>query len=227
MRIRTYVIIGAAVVVVGGGAALVGPGIYADWANSRADEAPSLRSTDQSSAAESAVDPAGVTGEFSLAEGSYAGYRVHEILQGNDVNVTGRTESVQGSATVVAGVVTEATITVDMASVATDESARDAYFRDTALEVEQFPDATFTLTAPAEIPDGGGPLTLSGDLEVHGVSQPVDFEAQASVTEEQMEVAGAVPITFSDFEVEAPDLGFVTVDDAGEVEFYLVWDSAA
>ncbi|SED74693.1 YceI family protein [Ruania alba] len=223
MRARTTVIIGAAVVVLGGTGALVGPGIYAEWANSRADEAPSL---DPGSSGEPSVDPAGLTGELTLADGSYAGYRVHEILQGNDVNVTGRTESVQGSATVEAGVVTEAMITVDMASVATDESARDAYFRDSALDVEEFPEATFTLTDPAELPDGGGSLTLSGDLEVHGVTQSVELETETAVTAEQVEVAGTVPITFSDFDVQAPDLGFVTVDDAGAVEFSLVWEFA-
>ena len=36
-----------------------------------------------------------------------------------------------------------------------------------------------------------------------------------------VQVVGSVPITFSDFDVEAPSLGFVTVDDAGSVEFGL------
>nr|WP_245542796.1 hypothetical protein [Pseudoclavibacter soli] len=33
--------------------------------------------------------------------------------------------------------------------------------------------------------------------------------------------AGSIPITFADFGVTAPSLGFVSVEDHGEVEFLL------
>jgi hypothetical protein len=35
------------------------------------------------------------------------------------------------------------------------------------------------------------------------------------------QVAGSIPITFSDFGVDAPNLGFVKVEDSGAVEFSL------
>jgi hypothetical protein len=36
-----------------------------------------------------------------------------------------------------------------------------------------------------------------------------------------VQVIGSVPVTFADFGVEAPSLGFVTVEDEGSIEFSL------
>lgn len=47
----------------------------------------------------------------------------------------------------------------------------------------------------------------------------VDLDAQA--TAKGVEVSGAIPVTFSDYDVDAPDLGFVKVEDAGTVEMLL------
>ncbi len=146
---------------------------------------------------------------------------MHEVLQGEDVTVTGRTEEVTGTFTVADGALTAASIEVDMASVATDEPPRDAYFRGDALEVGTYPTATFELTSPVDLPTGSGDVELAGDLTIHGVTQAVTVEAQVGPTSDGVQVVGSVPITFSDFDVEAPSLGFVTVDDAGSVEFGL------
>lgn len=211
--------IGAAVVVVGGAAAIFGPGLYADWANSAAADEPTLE--------QSAVplpDADAAAGTWTVADGSFAGYRLDEVLQGQDVTVTGRTEEVTGSVTVGDGSITDATVEVDIASVATDESNRDAYFRDEAMEADEFPTATFVLTEPAPIEEGATSVELNGDLTIHGVTQPATVEAEVAgdaTTGEPVQVIGSVPITFADFDVEAPSLGFVTVEDEGSIEFSL------
>ena len=210
--------VGLGVVVLGGAVVAFGPGLYADWNNRAAAEEPTL---DASSGDAGALDPTSLAGDWTVADGSYAGYRVHEVLQGEDVTVTGRTDEVTGSFTVADGTLTEATIEVDMASVATDEPPRDAYFRGDALEVGTYPTATFALTSPVELPSGSADVELAGDLTIHGVTQAVTVEAQVGPTADGVQVVGSVPITFSDFDVEAPSLGFVTVDDAGSVEFGL------
>lgn len=218
--------IGAAVVVVGGIGLIVGPRIYADQVNSTADDAPTLAST-----AAPLEDPATAEGEWTIADGSYAGYRVDEVLGGEDVTVTGRTEDVTGTVTVADAVVTEASITVDMASVATDETRRDEYFRGPdALDTETHPEATFELTDPVELDPGTTAVDLTGDLTVHGVTRPATFEAELAEGEAgagSVQVVGSVPITFGDFDVVAPDLGFVTVEEDGFVEFALQLESAA
>ncbi|POH62369.1 YceI family protein [Cryobacterium zongtaii] len=220
--------IAGGVVVIGGAALAFGPAVYADYANSTVEAAPTIAAgtpgpTDAGAATEVNADD--LSGTWSVAADSFAGYRVDEVLQGNDVTVTGRTTDVSGELTVDNLSLTAATITVDVASIATDEGARDAYFRDSAMEADDFPTATFTLTAPVtlEAPVAGVAQTLSatGELTLHGVTQPVTVELQAALTEAGGQVVGSIPITFSDYGVDAPDLGFVSVEDAGSVEFEL------
>ncbi|WP_159792770.1 YceI family protein [Puerhibacterium puerhi] len=211
---------GAGVVVFGVAAAVFGPGLYADWAERGVDDAPTL---DAASAAP--VDASALSGTWTVADGSFAGYRVDEVLSGEDVTVTGRTEQVAGSVTLDGGSVTEAEIVVDMASVATDEPPRDEYFRSRALQTDTYPTATFTLTEPAALADGATAVDLVGDLTVHGVTQQVTVAAEVAGSGadgvDAVQVVGSVPVTFADFGVEAPSLGFVTVEEQGAVEFSL------
>lgn len=220
--------IAGGVVVVGGAALAFGPAVYADYANTNADAAPTIAASTPSTTdatAGTAVNADDLSGTWSIGADSFAGYRVDEVLQGNDVTVTGRTTEVTGELTVDDLALTAAEITVDVASIATDEGARDAYFRDTALEVDEFPTATFTLTEPVtlEAPEAGvaQTVTAAGELTLHGVTQPVTVELQAALTDTGGQVVGSVPITFSDYDVDAPDLGFVSVEDTGSVEFSL------
>lgn len=214
-RAKVWAGIGAGVVVLGVVAVVVGPGLYADWANSNADAAPTLEASGTAAPVE-ATD-----GTWTIGEGSFAGYRVEEVLQGQDVTVTGRTEQVTGTVTVADGSLTAADVEVDMASIATDEPPRDTYFRDNALQVGEFPTATFTLTEPVELGEGASSVGLTGDLTIRDVTQEVTFDAQVAASGDSVQVVGSVPITFADFGVEAPSLGFVTVEDTGSVEFDL------
>lgn len=221
-------IVGGVVVVVGGAALAFGPSVYADYANSNAEAAPTIAASTPGTTAPAPaaeVNPDDLSGTWSVAADSFAGYRVDEVLQGNDVTVTGRTTDVTGDLTVDTLSLTAATITVDVASIATDESARDGYFRDTAMEANDFPTATFTLTEPVtlEAPVAGVAQTVeaTGELTLHGVTQAVSVELQAALTDTGGQVVGSIPITFSDYEVEAPNLGFVSVEDTGSVEFSL------
>ena len=223
LRTRTKVIIGIStgVVVIAAAAAIAGPVIYANTVNGQAEAAPSLAPTSSSSLAASDAD-----GTWTSTGTSFAGYRVHEVLQGQDVNVVGRTKDVTGTAEVDGGSLTKATVTVQVAKISTPESARDEYFRSTALQTDRFPTATFTLTKPVDVSkalDGTKQdVTLTGTMELHGVEQPVTADAQVAVAEGgTVQVAGSVPITFSDYGVQAPSLGFVKVDGKGSVEFSL------
>lgn len=219
MRTRTKVLGGfAAGVVVLGTAGLVwGPGIYADWANKNAEAAPALGSGDP------IVDVAGLDGTWTVQPGSFAGYRVDEVLRGNHATVTGRTDQVGAEITLDGGAVTAATVTVHMASVHTDQPPRDLYFRSTALSTDEFPTATFALTAPATLTDGSAEVRLTGDLTIKGVTQPVTVDAQAGQTAaDAVQVVGSIPLTFADYGVEAPSLGFVEVEHTGSVEFSLL-----
>ena len=151
---------------------------------------------------------------------------MHEVLQGNDVNVVGRTKDVKGTAVVDGGSLTKATVTVQVGKISTPEAARDEYFRSTALQTDKYPTATFELTKPVDVTkalDGSTQdVTLTGTMDLHGVEKPVTADAQVAVGKGgTVQVAGTVPITFADYGVKAPSLGFVTVDGKGSVEFSL------
>ena len=208
-----------AVVVLGVVAAVVGTNLYTSSENAKASAAPSVAA----SRAPSTIDDADLSGTWTVGGDSEAGYRVHEVLNGSDVTVTGRTDSVTGSATVDGSAITEAEITVQVADIATDSNQRDSYFRDSAMDAAAFPTATFALTEPVAdaVPSGSGTTKVeaTGNLTLHGVTKPVTATLEVGLNGDGVDISGSIPITFSDYGVQAPNLGFVKVDDSGAVEF--------
>lgn len=166
--------------------------------------------------------PIEIDGIWQVTAGSEAGYRLGEVLSGEQSTVVGRTDEVSGTVEVVDGFMTEATITVQAGSISSDESARDAYFR-RALDTTSFPTATFLLTESVDVSAIGrsaAPLSVAavGILTLHGVGAPVTTTFEVQRTAEGVEVATQVPVTLADFDLEAPDLGWVVVDPTGTVE---------
>lgn len=218
-------IIALAVVLVAVLAVVGGTALYARIENSKAPDELGL-STSTASADSGSGDPVtldSLAGDWSVADGSQAGYRVDEVLNGQDVTVVGRTTDVTGSVTITGSELTAADVTVSMTSVTTDSSSRDGQFLD-ILSTSEHPTATFVLTAPVDISGiAGGVVTVdaAGDLTIAGVTQPVTVALSAQTTADGVEVSGSVPVTFSDYDVDAPNLGFVKVEDAGTVEMLL------
>lgn len=126
-----------------------------------------------------------------------------------------------------------------MASIATDQLQRDSCFRDRLLQVTKHPQATFSLTAPvtaSKTPDSGEVVeqTVIGDLTLAGETRPVTitvqlqaFAGQQDATAGAVEALGQIPITFADFGLIAPNLGFVSVEPSDFVEFSLVLECPA
>ena len=168
------------------------------------------------------VDP---DGEWTVAEGSEAGYRIDEVLSGQDVVVVGRTPDVSGSLTVTDGVLTQARVVVGVETITTSESARDAYFR-RALDTSTYPEATFELAEPVDVAAVGGSqeevaVDLPGTVTLRGVSVPTTVQAVARLGPDGLEVAGSAPVTLADFGLTAPKLPFVTVAPTGTIEVLL------
>ncbi|KQO64643.1 YceI family protein [Curtobacterium sp. Leaf261] len=220
-RKRTlWITVAAVVVVVGGTAAIAGPAIYRNSIAGEADAAPSIAATREAST----LDAAQLSGDWTVGSGSYAGYRVDEVLNGSPVTVTGRTKKVTGTATVEGSDITAATITVDVASIATDSGNRDAYFRDSAMDAQAFPTATFTTTESIAdaVPSSDSATTkqeVTGKLTLHGVTKTVTATITSGLSGDGADVTGSIPITFADYGVTAPSLGFVKVEKTGSVEF--------
>jgi polyisoprenoid-binding protein YceI len=171
-----------------------------------------------------APDVAALDGTWGIAADSSAGYRVHEVLNGADVAVAGTTGQVTGTVVITGGDLADADVTVDVASIVTGTGKRDAYFRDSVMDVATHPTAVFSVTQLADLPElTGTPVTVpvTGELTLAGVTKPVQTEISAVRTATGVDVSGSVPVTFGDYGIDAPNLGFVRVDDQGAVEFFL------
>ena len=177
---------------------------------------------------------AALAGPYSVGSGSVVGYRVNEILLGQNTTAVGRTTSVTGHLTIVGTTATAATFSVPMDTVHSDKSQRDAQFDGRIMDVSQYPTGTFTLTSPidlAPLPASGviKSYSATGKLMLHGTTRAVTFTltAERSTTKDggtQLEVAGDIPVLFSDYNIQNPSFsGFVTTQDHGLLEFLLVF----
>lgn len=162
--------------------------------------------------------------------GSYTGFRIGEVLAGvGSATAVGRTSAVEGTVTVQGTTLTAARINANLAGITTDDSRRDAAVQ-AALDTSRFPNATFVLTAPADVgsvPAEGLRITVgvAGDLTIHGVTRPVTLDLQAQLQSGVLVVVGATDVALSDYGVTAPTAPVVAgVDDYAvvEVQLYLV-----
>jgi polyisoprenoid-binding protein YceI len=163
---------------------------------------------------------------------SFVGYRVRETFAGLSVasDAVGRTNDVSGTLTVEgATTVTAAEVTAGLQALESDEERRDNAIRDRGLETERFPESTFTLTGPLELPSPptvgeAVSLTAAGELTLHGVTRPVDVPVEARWNGGTIEVVGTIDVAFADYDIEAPSVGgFVSVEDEGEIELQLTF----
>src|SRR5215469_13401684 len=90
---------------------------------SSASVSPTARPSAAAAAAASAV-----AGQWRVAAGSVVGYRVQEVLAGQNNTAVGRTSEISGSMTISGTAVNAASFTVQMAGVHSDQSERDAQF---------------------------------------------------------------------------------------------------
>lgn len=203
------------------------------------DPAASATAATEGSSAPVTGSDGDVAGTWTLVEGSEAGYRVREQLANlpAESDAVGRTSDVSGSITLVAAgdaaQLTEGSITVDTTTIASDEGRRDNRMRSEGLQTDQFPTATFVITAPVGIPAAAlagtaTDVTLVGDLTLHGVTKAVEIPAQAQLVNGQIQVAGSLPISLADYSITAPNVGgfIVSIADNGTLEFLAVFAKA-
>jgi len=204
-----------------------------------ASSTPAASAAASASAAAPASNPAtstavdgDVAGTWNVAADSVAGYRVREQLASlsAESDAVGRTDQVTGSITIESDgattTLTAADLTVDTTSLTSDESRRDNRLRREGLETDTFPTATFTLTAPVEVPAAAlagtaSDVTLAGDLTLHGVTGSVQIPAQAQLVDGTIQVAGSITFPLSDYGIVAPNIGgfIVSIADDGTLEF--------
>jgi len=227
-------VIGAAVVVVV--LAVGGPFIYIHLIEGaapaplrlRSSTSPAASAAPVSSGSPTAATGGTVAGRWQAGAGSLVGYRVKEVLLGQDNLAVGRTSSVTGSVTISGNTVTAASFTVQMATVRSDQSQRDVQFDGRIMDVAAYPTGTFTLTRPISlgtVPAVGSVTSYraTGNLALRGRTRPVTFTLRAERTAAGIKVSGSIPVVFADWGIPNPSFGsFVTTQDHGILEFLLV-----
>ena len=166
-----------------------------------------------------------VAGQWRVASGSVVGYRVQEVLAGQNNTAVGRTSDISGSMTISGTTVSAASFTVQMATVHSDQSERDAQFDGRIMDTASYPTGKLTLSGPINL----GAVASDGvihsyqataSLTLHGHTKTVAFALQAERTSTGIEVSGSIPIVFADYGIANPSFGgFVTTQDHGLLEF--------
>jgi polyisoprenoid-binding protein YceI len=170
---------------------------------------------------------AGVNGTWTITGAdNVVGYRVVEVLFGQDTEGVGRTSAVTGELTIAGTQVSAASFSVDMTTVKSDEDRRDNQFDNNLMDVKQFPTATFELTAPIDlggVPTDGTEITAkaTGNLTLRGSTKPVTIDVQAKKTGDTFQVVGNTDIVFADYGIPAPNVPGITTQDHGLLEFDL------
>jgi len=167
-------------------------------------------------------------GSFDDFSGTWAGYRFEEELASIGSNTAvGRTPDVTGTMTVTSDEVTAVDIEVDLTTLQSDSGTRDGALGSRGLESDEFPTATFSLTEPLALPAGAADgervsAEATGDLTIHGVTQPVTLTVDAELSGGTAAVVGQAPVTLADFGIDAPT-GFsvLSIKDEGTFEFQI------
>ncbi|WP_106398963.1 YceI family protein [Actinocorallia populi] len=203
---------------------VVAPFLYTQFI---ADDAPEQLSVSTETTTGATGESASADGAWKVGPGSQAGYRVKEVLFGQDVEAVGRTGQVTGDLTISGASVSEGSFTVDMASVKSDEERRDGQFNGRIMDTTTHPTSTFTLTRPIElgsVPAVGAQVKAeaTGELTLKGQRKEVSFEVTASRTAaDAFEVSGQIPVVFTDYGIDNPSFPGIEVEDDGQVEFLL------
>jgi polyisoprenoid-binding protein YceI len=226
-------------------AVTVGPWVYINFIKSEApsrlsfDDVPSATSTPSSSAAGGATttrtdgsataDPSSLDGSWQVTSGSQVGYRVTEVLFGQDTEGVGRTSAVIGTMQLQGTTVTAATFQVDMTTFKSDESQRDSQFNGRIMDVRTYPTSTFALTSPIQltsIPDDLVEVDTkaTGNLTLRGTTKPVEIDLVARRNGDKIEVTGSLDVTFADWGIPNPSNGPVTTQNHGNLELLLVFE---
>lgn len=173
-----------------------------------------------------------VDGTWRIQPGSQAGYRVKEVLAGQNNTAVGRGSGVTGTFQITDGSITAGKLDVDLRTVTSDSGQRDGQFNGRIMDTAQFPTATFTLTSPISLgalPKVGQTINVkaAGTLAMHGVTKPVTATMQARDDGSTISISGEIPVSFANWNIANPSFGsFVKTEDNGLVEFLLTTTKA-
>ena len=206
--------------------AVAGPWVYINLIKEDAPDALSLQPAVTTTAGEVQQPTNATDGEWAVVSDSVVGYRVKEILFGQDTEGVGRTSAVTGSLVIANTEVTSAEFSVDMTSLISDSSRRDRQVNNRILDTATYPTATFALNDPIALtPEAlaGSDLTVNttGTLTLRGVTKDIPVTLVARLVDNVIEVNGTIEIVFAEWQIPDPSVTAIVVEDRGLLEFLI------
>ena len=205
---------------------VAGPWVYINLIKEDAPDALSLEPAVTTTAGEVQQPTNATDGEWAVVADSVVGYRVKEILFGQDTEGVGRTSDVTGSLVIANNEVTSAEFSVDMTTIKSDSSRRDRQVNNRILDTATFPTATFALNDPIALtPEAlaGSDFTANttGTLTLRGVTKTVPVALTARLVDNVIEVNGSIEIVFAEWQIPDPSVSAIVVEDRGLLEFLI------
>lgn len=206
--------------------AVAGPWVYINLIKDDAPDALTLQPAVTTTAGEVQQPTNATDGEWAVVADSVVGYRVKEILFGQDTEGVGRTSAVTGSLVIANNEVTSAEFSVDMTTIKSDSSRRDRQVNNRILDTATFPTATFALNEPIALtPEAlaGSDFTANttGTLTLRGVTKTVPVALTARLVDNVIEVNGSIEIVFAEWQIPDPSVSAIVVEDRGLLEFLI------
>ena len=205
---------------------VAGPWVYINLIKEDAPDALSLEPAVTTTAGEAPPTTSATDGEWAVVADSVVGYRVKEILFGQDTEGVGRTSAVTGSLVIANNEVTSAEFSVDMTSLKSDSSRRDRQVNDRILDTATYPTATFALKNPIALtPEAlaGSDLTVNttGTLTLRGVTKDIPVTLIARLVNNVIEVNDTIELVFAEWQIPDPSVSAIVVEDRGLLEFLI------
>jgi len=154
--------------------------------------------------AQAAPAGAGVKYQFSNADSKieFVGAKVTRKHDGSFQTFTGSVNLVDNDPTK-----SSVTVTVDVGSLKTDEEKLTGHLKTPdLLDVGKFPQAIFTSTAITAGGEKGATHTVTGNLQLHGVTKSISFPATVKTSADAVDVDAEFAINRKDFGIVYPGM---------------------
>lgn len=163
----------------------------------------------------------GTASELSLLpDSSKLGIKMAKVTKGH----TGSFGKLSGNAVLSGEQVQSVSFTVDTSSLQTDAEKLTEHVKSPDfLDVAKFPTATFKSTSIVAKPSGAATHEVTGELTLHGVTQPITFPATVELTPETVTGRASVPIDRQKFGVVYPGMPDDLIKDEVVLEPVLVF----
>jgi len=153
---------------------------------------------------------------------SSAGFTFDEVLPGERRTTSGSTKGVSGTVTIEGGTLTAGEIEVDMTTITSDSDVRDNNVRRKIFLTDQYPNATFQVSEPADlsgVPADGSvaQVELTGDLTIMDETNEITETFDVARSGDRLLVAGDIHVNRLDYGVETPDFVAATIAEEGEI----------